>query len=60
MDSLTTTGAGAARTMTSDSGDQQGREPPWGSAVRGDSGSLCLCVAPVHSRPAGHRAAELG
>lgn len=60
MDSLTTTGDGEAKTMTSDSGEQQKREPSWGSAIRDDSGNLCLFVAPVNSRLAGHRAAELG
>lgn len=59
MDSLTTTGDGEEKTMTSDSGEQRRRDLPW-ALLSVVTRKLALCLVPGNARPAGPKAAELG
>lgn len=62
MDSLTTTGDGEEKTMTSDSGEQRRRDPPGAllSVVAWKLPHSHSCVVPGKARPAGPKAAGLG
>lgn len=59
MDSLTTTGDGEAKTMTSDSGEQKRKVPFTRLCYHGGSGNLCVCIVPIDTSLVGPKAADL-